>query len=191
MKKHFDNWMELANSEDRGWELDIKDHELMFVTEVVTTTQWMVVAIHGPESTKMKISGFGDASMLADGRVTVSMSNQAWQHHCRYGPKPTRSSRTTTDGGSAAAPTDMPRHDTDAARRGDQVLFVHFYKMKRRLWLFREPMRPGAGPHQLPPGPESDDPSYDPVNDLLDYILMVRISSASLYVMCADGCAAF
>ena len=162
MKKHFDNWMELANSEDRGWELDIKDHELMFVTEVVTTTQWMVVAIHGPESTKMKISGFGDASMLANGRFTVSMSNQTWQampHH-RYGPQLTRNPRMITDGRPAIA-SNMFGHDTDTAQRGDQVLFVHFYKMKRKLWLLREPMRAGAGPHQLPPGPEPDDPSAE------------------------------
>ena len=71
----------------------------------------------------------------------MSLSKQVLPtHHYRAGPLSPALSR------SMVGPS-----RTTAQETPDQCIFIHYYKMKRRWGLLKEPMRAGAGYDQLPP----------------------------------------
>lgn len=141
MKRNHAHWLELANGEGRGWEAGLKEEELMFISGVVTTTAWAVIALQGQSEESKEISIQGDIGMLADGSLRVHISDSALPatHH-RFGPAKTSSN----DEG-------IITYHRQPSTEANQCLFVHFYKMKRRAFLFREVIQAAAGPHQLPP----------------------------------------
>ena len=118
----------------------------MFVFGVVTTSEWMVLAIKGPTMKSKGASVYaGDITTVTNGRVSVTLSGRTLpSRYYRYGP--THRQESTVIAASDRTQDPLPQES-------NQCLFIHYYKMKRRfLWLLREPMQAAAGPHQLPPG---------------------------------------
>ena len=157
MKSNVESWLEHANC---VWEAGKKEDDLMFVSGVVTTTEWVVAAIQRPIfKSKGESADVGDITTDSNGRVSVTLSGKALpSSHSRYGP-------TDCQGNLITVTSDLVQDP--CALEGNQCLFIHYYKMKRRWGLFpMEPMRAGAGYDQLPPPetPGSEGPavaSYD------------------------------
>ena len=138
MRAHFSSWMEFANGK---FGLELQEDELLFVSGVVKTCRWAVAAFHGDYCTKQGAIAANLTSLAAlNFSVTISDARLDSPYY-RVGP-PTQPSTGQLD---------------EASDKFDQTIFLHYYKMKRRLFTKR-PMKGAAGPHHLPrPPPVSDD----------------------------------
>ena len=146
MRENFYRWLNFANGED-SYGLDLKEHDLIFVCGTTKTTRWAVAAFQGNTFRKKEGHVTGDFGPLATIGLSVNISNQILPtNHYRTGPR--RVTNALGYDGNAGAPV-----------RPTQCLFIHYYKMRRRVWWpFKEPMRAAAGPDNLPPGPR--DPEF-------------------------------
>ncbi|PIL35414.1 hypothetical protein GSI_02140 [Ganoderma sinense ZZ0214-1] len=179
MMTHLASWHDFANRLGIG--LDEKD--IVFISGFLKATVWATAAFsNNSDSAELVIAG-GCFVPAASGafRVSVSRGVEA-SVASRAGPQGRVS--TWTDG-------------ADQGFKYDQCIFLSYYKMKCRGMLRRpRVMRAAAGPHTLPGKHDDDDysspdipsslstssasqeskyveRSYDPVNELLDYILKV------------------
>ena len=138
MKNNVDSWLSLANE---TWGADKKEDDLMFVSGVLTTSEWVAVAFQGPVTKSKGASVNGDIAMVASGEVTVNLSGKTLPtEYYRYGPRDSSGRMIINRDQHAAYPTNS-----------NHCLFFHYYKMKRKWVLFKEPMKASAGDHQLPP----------------------------------------
>ena len=147
MRKHFDSWLEYANSEGNdGLGLGIEENEIIFVCGTVKTTRWTVVAFQNSSARKMEGHVKGDIGDFAGVEFSINKQVQTFSgNHYRSGP--------SSAYGQVMAVQDAGASDAIPAK-ASQCIFVHYYKMRRRiLWPFKAPMRAAAGPHNLPPGP--------------------------------------
>ncbi|KAM5536984.1 hypothetical protein V8D89_009313 [Ganoderma adspersum] len=183
MRDNFDSWLEFANASDSWGGLDLRPEDVVFVCGTLKTTRWALAAFQGSVFRKKDgvVSGRLDSHPTGSGPGEVQFSVQI-------------------DGQPLPASHLRVGRVTSSYKGPDQCLFIHYYKMKRRL-LGREPVQAGAGPHQLPPGPGKPGPdamspgrdagaspyngpgrddTYDPVNAVLDYIL--RTSEADIAI---------
>ena len=156
MKDHFKSWSEFANHVDletgEGRGLGLCDEEIVFVSGTLKTTEWIVAAFHGSmyRGKEGAVSGQFGGSVGSLG-LSVRIADEFLPtSHYRAGP-PCFAARAREEGRllhssdvtPAAAPPDR-----------NQCLFIHYYKMKRRIF-WKRPMRASAGPHNLPPGPDN------------------------------------
>lgn len=150
MRENFESWLEFANA-NYSWGLDLKEEELLFVCSTIKTVRWAMAAFQGRTFRKKEGYVSGDFGPFASGGFSVNISNQALPaNHYRHGPLQTGTLR----GEAALMHTEHSQSSRLQLRDGDQTLFVHYYKMKRRafLWPLKEPIQAAGGPHQLPPG---------------------------------------
>ncbi|KAM5540307.1 hypothetical protein V8D89_006126 [Ganoderma adspersum] len=205
MRDNFDSWLEFANASN-SWGLDLRPEDIIFVCETVKATKWAVAAFQGSVFRNKEGYVSGQLGSFGSAGISVHISDQLLPNgHYRSGPPfltpmasehlPSNSRDNIIAGVSGnEAPASVSSHGTPPGAP-DQCLFIHYYKMKRRLGLlWKEPMQASAGPHQLPPGPDNADKdptttgygspmhnsepefhmlddAYDPVTHLLNYIL--------------------
>ena len=144
MRENFDNWFNFANGDD-SYGLDLKEHDLIFVCGTTKTTRWAVAAFQGNTFRKKEGHVTGDFGPFATVGLSVNISNHILPtNHYRTGPRMgTNSLAHITEGENVTAPAGP-----------SQCIFIHYYKMRRRVWWpFKGPMRAAAGPDNLPPGP--------------------------------------
>ena len=139
MRDHFDAWLEFANG---NVGVGLKDEELMFVSGTVKTSRWAVAAFHGDFRRKQG-SVTGELGSVASLDFSVAISNVRLDSpYYRVGPpsllRKQRGGLLLEDG-----------EDTGNAVSHDQTIFLHYYKMKRRLFI-RAPIQAAAGDHELP-----------------------------------------
>ena len=133
MKTHFKSWFELAETQ---FGLGLKQESLMFVSGTVKTRSWVVSILRGPESSDVEASSSIEIGDFVDGSLSIHRSEYTIQGHSyRSGP---------------TTPTASPE--------ADQCIFIHYWKMKRKLKLVPTRMTAAAGPHVLPPGDSNDGP---------------------------------
>ena len=145
MREHIDNWLALAN---KGWGLDLKEQDLIFVSGTMKTKRWMVTAYKGITECQEGAASL-ECGGSASAKFSISLSNQILPGtHYRIGPH--QQSYGATASGS-------PSSEVVQSGEQDQCIFIHYYKMRKRLWRLREPMRAAAGPHDLPHGPRDPD----------------------------------
>ena len=154
MRNNFDSWLEFANGAD-SWGLDLRPEDLLFICGTLKTTQWAVAAFQGSMFRNKQGQVSGQIGPFGNLGISVQISNQflPTTHH-RSGPR--IPAAQVGDNHRLS----YPGYDTPAGLSHggpNQCLFVHYYKMKRRLW-WKEPMQAGAGPHQLPPGADNPGP---------------------------------
>lgn len=108
----------------------------------------------------------------------VSHTASPKQHPFGTGPSkpllstPTHDARSTT---AMAVPT-VPQVAPGAPDKADQCIFFHYFKAKRRFFVF-ERLEAGAGPHELPPSTDEDvadaallSREGDPAGDDFDFV---------------------
>ena len=143
MKRNIDRWVELASLSGPG--AGKKEDDMVFISGVTTSSEWMVVALQGCGQEDKEILLSGDMNSLSSGGVRVNLSDAAATTvHCRFGP---------TSQGAHEGVIDDPQH-----LGAKQCLFVHYYKMRRRLWSLTA-IEAAAGPDVLPPGEDSQGPN--------------------------------
>ena len=199
IRENFKEWLRFANSCDHyGLGLDLHDHELLFVFSTTKTTHWVVAAFHAGGYRKKQGYLSGGFGPLAATTLSLTISDQVLPgSYYRTGPtsfrpvspfSPPSVDSAKTEGmpegvgpgtePALAALAELPNLGvesiTSASAAGaarNQCLFIHFYKMKRRPpWLFKEPIRAAAGPHQLPPGSKDPGASFAVTSDSREVI---------------------
>lgn len=128
IQSHLDTWLEYANS---VLGLDLKEQDLVFISGTTKTSSWAnIVFQKSTESGSLKIQGADARELLplSSGQFHVSMVDATdAMVFARMGPA------------NAAQVGSLP---------ANQCVFIHYYRMKRRLLLQRV-MQAAAGPHQL------------------------------------------
>ncbi|RPD70204.1 WD40 repeat-like protein [Lentinus tigrinus ALCF2SS1-7] len=181
IRANFTHWLAFADK----FGLEKKDQDLFFVCGTTKTSRWARAAFRG-QYKKKQGTITADFSSAAGLNLSVSISNQSLPTSS-YGAGPTRRARSPTLSTVVSASGSPDAEGADEPI--DQCIFIHYYKVKRRIWG-NKVMKAAAGPHDLPsPDPDegsvdpvaeddsgSDDEGrsqeyFDPVNELLDYIL--------------------
>ncbi|KAI9058620.1 YVTN repeat-like/Quino protein amine dehydrogenase [Trametes sanguinea] len=199
LRENIDKWERMAND---MLGLDLRQEDIYFVCGVTKTSRWAVAAFHGSErDAEGSISC--DLTALASASFSMRILNLDMPN-CMYrvGPPEARgNSQLSTSSGQSSYEYHRPPSlavppSGVVPDKADQCIFFHYYKIKKRFWVFPR-IEAGAGPHQLP----SNDPRmgghsailadegefssfeydgfelpnypkpYDPVNVVLDYIL--------------------
>ncbi len=153
MRTHFDSWLEFANSR---FEIGLKDEELIFVCGTTKTSRWGVAAFHGDYRSKDG-SIAANIGSLASVEFKIRVENAKFQSsYFRSGPP-----EHPTDTWSPMANSDTARHVAQDREMLDQCIFMHYYKMKRRILLPDFPIRAAASPRD-PAVDDSQDPGPGP-----------------------------
>ncbi|TBU53527.1 WD40-repeat-containing domain protein [Dichomitus squalens] len=198
MRLNFAHWMEYANEK---YGLDLKEQDIMFVCGTTKTARWAVAALQGNCKKKMG-SVTANLSSVAGLNMTVSIAdNTLPQTHRKIGPSRSLAAPASVP---LVKADDSERTLVQTEELNDQCLFIHYYQMKRRLW-FLNAIKAAAGSDKLPPpGPDGADVvvradegvegadedefeqasktggTWNPVNDLLNYILGNSDASVSI-----------
>ena len=146
MRTHFERWMEFANSR---FEIGLKDEELIFVCGTTMTSRWGVAAFHGDYREK---GGSITANMgsLASIDFTMRVAEAKYQSsYFRSGPP-----QYPSGADYPATRTEATNQTNSPAEPLDQCIFMHYYKMKRRILLPAFPMQAAASPRD----PSEDGP---------------------------------
>ncbi|RDX45277.1 hypothetical protein OH76DRAFT_1010472 [Lentinus brumalis] len=177
LKQHYASWVALATRMD----LDVSTNDVVFVSGTTTTTACGVLAYCSP--------GEGEAG-AGESNLNVSFEEREGAIRAELDGAPIPADRTCSYSVERGPGGRGLSGHSEGRMGGALCVFVHYYKMKRRLWWWRA-MQAGAGPHELPRGPDDEGASscssgsqcgaergderysmrYDPVDGLLNYIL--------------------
>ncbi|KAH9934535.1 WD40 repeat-like protein [Epithele typhae] len=174
MRKHFDRWLELANAKH---DMDLKETDLFFVSGTTATTKWAVAAFQNSSYREKEGHVFCNIDAFVRSEIAIRFIDESLRNpDFNFGPQNSDSSGMTVlrPGGDPVP---------------DQVVFMHYYKMRRRLFWMRR-IEAAAGFHEIVEGEDDDDemrPSsprqsinYDPVEPLLDYILENSVADVAI-----------
>ena len=156
MKENFDSWMHFAN-EIR--ELGIEEDALYFVSGTTKTTCWFLAAFGNRDYSDKEGYVSFDAANMASARVSITIDHEDLSGTNMYNRGPMKDSMNIPACPPIASSpgATSPLH----APRADQCVFIHYYRMKRRLLYWRKPMEAGAGPHIIQTGRRDDDDEDD------------------------------
>ena len=163
MRRHFPQWSELANSR---FGLGLKDEEIVYVSGTTKTTKWAVAAFHG-EYRRKEGSITADFGSLMGIDISVSISDEMLpSSYYRSGP----AREPDLSVGARLVPNGNEPVVSVPQERCDQCIFLHYYKMKRRLGWKPTPIQAARGPHELLPldldgGDDVPCPSHDDVEE--------------------------
>ncbi|EMD33957.1 hypothetical protein CERSUDRAFT_107747 [Gelatoporia subvermispora B] len=128
MHQNYDDWHHFA-TEELG--LELKPGDIIFVRGWVKTTGWAVASfMHSGRSCSLTFNTNPSLPGTASLNVSVS-SDTSVSQQCRKGPTGSLSAGSTpiiTNADSSSHPLYSQN------RKADQCVFVHYYKLKRRLW---------------------------------------------------------
>lgn len=170
MRRNYASWHTFATE---TLDVDITKEEIIFVRGHVKTKEWAVAAfVHEGRSAQLTVNA--DAGSVASAAFSFSHSTDVTVPPERnQGPKNKKHGHRRSHGGARRSAT---QHDEDKA---DQCIFLHYYKLKVRLGFWTTVMKAAAGPHELSPGPDDDDPGAlwagADVNDTMDDVVIEQV----------------
>ena len=150
MKANIDYWYDLMGHHD----LRLDRESLLFVSGTVKTNDWGLGAFisHGESC----IAEFQAQVHFAQAELTwKSSKKEVGNTEVRQRPKDEAelqhfrelaSIESRDPGGSSRLSLDSIR---SYHQKKDQTLFLHYYKMKKRLWFSRRVIKAAAGPHEF------------------------------------------
>lgn len=142
IREHHAHWVDFVSK----FGLDVREEDILFISGTTMTSKWAVAAFHGQYRKKQGMIR-ADLSSYAALDLSVSISDESL-------PQGYHSSGPRRRGALNASASTQPDQESLNVDEADQCIFLHYYKMKRRVWLYRH-MKAGAGPHELPsPGPD-------------------------------------
>ena len=152
MKSNIDSWLHYA-TDVLGLPLQLED--LLFVKGWAKTTHWAIAAFTDQSrSTKLHVSGaFGPVAEAGLGFEVSSSNHSSTYHH--VGPAGYQIS-----GAEVIEQGDESHNTTTNERRVDQCIFLHYFKMKRRMFFFPSRII-AAGEHQDGSSSDGSDGDYD------------------------------
>ena len=147
-KHHYDSWVTFSRDARHG-----DDVNPVLVTGVDLTRDFAMMAYSKNGASlasefTTSVPGIGSASISAWGRWrTEGLVHTNCGPNVRYPPPPTRAIELTSPGDG--------RMET-VLDEYNQCVFVRYYTMRKRAWVFPSVMRAAAGPHDLGPGWRGD-----------------------------------
>ncbi|KAI0820693.1 WD40-repeat-containing domain protein [Trametes gibbosa] len=202
IRTNFDSWYHFATD---VCDLEIDRDEIIFVSGVVKTADWGLGAFlrqgsGGEVSFQTNLGPFAQGSFNFS-RAHKSAGVAEWRTKpdgASMSPQPSVFSESTTETLVGSSSMALTLQRTHSGPRKDQCLFLHYYKMKRRLWL-NKVIKAAAGPDR--PGSDSgnddgdqmledsdiedvvEEPgivkTYDPLDHILNYILNYKLEDDS------------
>ncbi|RPD75577.1 hypothetical protein L226DRAFT_49262 [Lentinus tigrinus ALCF2SS1-7] len=180
MMRHHASWLELANSQARpGLGLGLKLEDLYFVTGTTKVPQWFIGVFEG--TTERERGARLECTVTDVFSLNAEVTDIRTIHRTPILKKgPTQRNMTMS---------------IDRELPWDQCIFLHYFKMKKRVLIAPKVIRAASGSDRLPESePDNDAPILlvdvfdddvevefeeesgrskivDPVNELLDYIL--------------------
>ena len=175
MRRNIHSWLEFAINR---WGLNVRDEDLLFISGHTKTSRWAVAVFQGAFQQK---EGHitGDFGPFASSGISVSISNQTLpSDHYRSGPfapspgpsnsplpledessSPSSTRPVSPDSPTSPLSTTSPTSSTArTSAPQNQCLFIQFWKIKRRKFLLKGPIRAAAGYDELPdPDPDTQD----------------------------------
>ncbi|EED78833.1 hypothetical WD-repeat protein [Postia placenta Mad-698-R] len=159
-------WTNLGRG--KWWSTVLGDHGALL--SVRSIFRWIVTAVAGHREKSAQLSLEGDFGSIVQASVNGSLTQTHDSGYISRSGPPTE--KGTGD-----------QHKNKSALKYNQCIFMHYYKMKKRLRIFPTILKAAAEPKDPDTGPPDDDndfeieqvPSsakpYDPVGEVLDYIL--------------------
>ena len=151
MRENYDSWLQFVNGQD-GLGLGLEEQGILFVSGTTKTTNWGVAAFQGNGSERKEGRISAQFTPYATANFSVSLANTSMpSSQYRYGPRHAQENRvpaflTMLSEESQPRPPELKR---------DQCLFIHYYKMRRRILLAPRAIQAAAGPQDFMPGPKS------------------------------------
>lgn len=179
MREHYDSWLYMATSK---LALDIEPEQLAFISGTIKTARYIAAMFEFPEGQTGEVTVHYD--LYASPNPTASVTADCGLERFAYRSGSTAQASFQHEG---AAPEGhfLAASDEWPPSLSTQCIFVHFFRMKRRVFWMAE-IRAAAGPHNLPDGDDSDGPdgrdpriARDAVDAILNYILGVWSQSPS------------
>ena len=145
-KRHYDSWVAFARHKKYG-----NDVQPVLVYGFDMTRDFAMVA-YSDEGTSLKCDLTIPVPMIASASASLWGT---WRTRCsphtNYGPQQRSPLGRATD--SPSQPTDA----SGAPNEFDQCVFIRYYTMRSRKWMFPKVIRAGAGPHDLGSGDNRGD----------------------------------
>lgn len=138
MSRNFSSWHEFIT--DR-LDVDISREDIRFISGVYKTADWAVASYtEAGRSAQFRFNADSPVGSVAFSASASAMSQTPPLQN--WGPRSNVS--------------ESPRSSTTSLRgaRNDQSVFIHYYKLKKRLFVFPRVMKAAAGYDELPPGPD-------------------------------------
>ncbi|KAI0689938.1 hypothetical protein C8T65DRAFT_817523 [Cerioporus squamosus] len=181
MSRHHASWLEMANAPfPSGLRLGLNLEDLYFVSGTTKVPQWFEGVFEGGEESER--GGHLECTVSDVFNLNAEATDILTVHRSPILKKGPRNLR------AAVAGSQLP---------SDQCIFIHYFKMKRRLLRSPTVLKAAAGPHELPESdPDKESPALlpsdhhgyvemevdieeepgrrkivAPVDDLLEYIL--------------------
>ncbi|TFY65309.1 hypothetical protein EVJ58_g2038 [Rhodofomes roseus] len=179
MKKNIDSWVHYA-TETLGMEKKLD--EILFVKGWVKTTHWAVAAfVDRAKNAKVSVSGGIGAMAEVGVGLLVESSSSSVDHHTGPGTRMVQVPQISPKRNNKKSKNrEQPEIVPKAELKANQCVFLHYFKMKRRLVLPPK-IEAAAEPQDGSTFSDDDDyefeeapmkrKSYDPVDYVLDYIL--------------------
>ena len=158
LRQNIDSWVDFANNVDH-MALGLQHQDLLFVSGTTKTTRWALAgfqddAYRDKEGLALRFPNVdGNAIFLVRiGDMVLPVSN--W----RCGPQSQNASMARSAGPSGSAEVSDRAEDSGGRlQQQNQCVFIHYYKMRRRMFGLGIAIQAAAGDHQLPPGPSDQE----------------------------------
>lgn len=136
MSQNFSSWHDFITGR---LDVDISREDIRFISGVYKTADWAVASY--TEAGRSALFRFNADFQVGSMAFLASSSTMSQTPPLQnWGP---RSDAATS-----------PTSSTTSLRPNDQSVFIHYYKLKRRLFVFPRVMKAAAGYDELPPGPD-------------------------------------
>lgn len=159
IRTHFESWKHFASNE---LDLAINPHDILLISGTVKTDDWGLGAFLRYESGgAINFEANAGPAAQAAFNVTVTQKHGEIAEHrskpvgASLSPPLSAISDETVDTLMDPSSSSLSLKRTQSGPRKDQCLFIHYYKMKKRLF-FSKVIKAAAGPDELDPGSGSE-----------------------------------
>ena len=154
--RNYEHWYDHAEG-NLGLDLDRTKGQIIFVTGCDKTAEWDAFAWIS-DSGQVSLTLRGGAPAAASGALSIG---RKWEmsSSIQHRSFPVAMDLSYLQGGlsSTSAGTPVGAQDAPSANnRFNQCVFVRGYKVQKKLRIWPQVIKAGAGPHQLPPSPPPD-----------------------------------
>lgn len=151
MRRNYQSWHGFARDVRQE---DVQEDDLLFVRGWTKTSEWAVAACleQGRESRVAFSAQFGSVAQGSFAVTHTEKSSMPWEYHCG----PVRG-RGASGPGRKGKGKGKERQQESVPQVQDQCVFLHFYKVKRRLRLWPTVIQGAAEPQDLPSFDDHDD----------------------------------
>ena len=148
-KRHYESWVAFARQKEYG------DNVQPVLVYGFDTTRDFAMVAYSNEGASLESDFTVTVPMIASASVSIwGTWHTRCSPHTNYGPQQWGLPPLER---AINPPSPQPTHTENIPDEFDQCVFVRYYTMRRRRFMFPKVIRAGAGPHDLGPGDSEGD----------------------------------